>query len=146
MDDIDTVDHTRHLRPLERSEPCVSSHTVCSRSLVPGPQCVGFLVFVCDRPQHYGKPFTSRRRFIKGTCKRAGVKEFGFHALRRYVASVLADTHKVSAKTIQRILRHKNLSTTEKLHPQHQPRSPCRGEPTFNKWPPSTKKVILRSL
>jgi integrase len=47
-------------------------------------------------------------------CKRAGVKVFGFHALRRYVASVLADTHKVSAKTIQRILRHKNVTTTER--------------------------------
>jgi integrase len=46
--------------------------------------------------------------------QRAGVREFGFHALRRYVASVLADTHKVSAKTIQRILRHKNVTTTEK--------------------------------
>lgn len=31
-----------------------------------------------------------------------------------YVASVLADTYKVSAKQIQRILRHKNLSTTER--------------------------------
>lgn len=31
-----------------------------------------------------------------------------------YVASVLVDTHKLSAKTIRRILRHKNLSTTEK--------------------------------
>jgi integrase len=51
---------------------------------------------------------------MKGLCKRAGVKEFGFHALRRYVASVLADTHKVSAKTIQRILRHRNVMTTEK--------------------------------
>ncbi|MGO9120106.1 MAG: tyrosine-type recombinase/integrase [Desulfomonilaceae bacterium] len=71
-------------------------------------------VFVCDRPQHYGKPFKNRRQFVKGLCKRAGVKEFGFHAVRRYVASVLADTYKVSAKTIQRILRHKNLSTTEK--------------------------------
>ena len=47
-------------------------------------------------------------------CKRAGVKSFGFHALRRYVASVLADTHKVSAKTIQRVLRHKKLETTER--------------------------------
>jgi integrase len=47
-------------------------------------------------------------------CKRAGVKVFGFHALRRYVASVLADTHKVSAKTIQWILRHKNVTTTER--------------------------------
>ncbi len=53
-------------------------------------------------------------QFMKGLCKRAGVKPFEFHALRRYVASVLADTHKVSAKTIQRILRHKNVTTTER--------------------------------
>lgn len=47
-------------------------------------------------------------------CVKAKVQPFGFHALRRYVASVLADTHKVSAKRIQRILRHKSLSTTER--------------------------------
>jgi integrase len=51
---------------------------------------------------------------MKGLCKRAGVKEFGFHALRRYVASVLADTHKLSSKAIQRVLRHKNVTTTER--------------------------------
>ena len=51
---------------------------------------------------------------MKGLCKRAEVKPFGFHALRRYVASSLADTHKVSAKTIQRILRHTNMMMTEK--------------------------------
>jgi integrase len=64
--------------------------------------------------RHYGKPYTERRWFMETLCKRARVKPFGFHALRRYVASVLADTHKVSAKTIQRILRHKHLSTTER--------------------------------
>jgi integrase len=72
-------------------------------------------VFICDRPGlNYGKPFKYRRKFLEGLCKRAGVRPFGYHALRRYVASVLADTHKVSAKQIQRILRHKNLSTTER--------------------------------
>ncbi len=71
-------------------------------------------VFVSTSNRHYGQPFTARRQFIKGLCKRAGVKEFNFHALRRYVASFLADTHKVSAKSIQRILRHKNLATTER--------------------------------
>jgi len=64
--------------------------------------------------RHYGKPYTERRWFMETLCKRAGVRPFGFHALRRYVASVLADTHKVSAKTVQRILRHKNLATTER--------------------------------
>lgn len=70
-------------------------------------------VFVSTNNRHYGKPFTTRRRFMAGLCKRAKVKPFGFHALRRYVASALADTHKVSAKMIQRILRHKRLATTE---------------------------------
>jgi integrase len=51
---------------------------------------------------------------MNGLCKRAGVRSFGFHALMRYVASLLADTYKVSAKTIQRIMRHKNVSTTER--------------------------------
>jgi integrase len=72
-------------------------------------------VFVHDAPGlHYGKPYKTRSRFLKGLCKRAGIKPFGFHALRHYVASVLADTHKVSAKRIQRILRHKSVSTTER--------------------------------
>jgi integrase len=72
-------------------------------------------VFVDAHPgPHYGEPFKVRRRFLVGLCERAKVRPFGFHALRRYVASILADKHKVSAKTIQRILRHKNLGTTEK--------------------------------
>jgi len=72
-------------------------------------------VFVDDHPgPNYGRPYKVRRLFLTSLCKRAGVKPFGFHALRRYVASVLADTHKVSPKTIQRILRYKNLHTTER--------------------------------
>jgi integrase len=51
---------------------------------------------------------------MEGLCERTGVKAFGFHTLRHYVASLLADTHKISAKTIQRILRHKNVTTTER--------------------------------
>ena len=50
---------------------------------------------------------------MRSLCERAGVKPFGFHALRRYVASILADKHKVAAKTVQRVMRHKYLSTTE---------------------------------
>jgi integrase len=71
-------------------------------------------VFVDDRPgQHYGKPFKVRRQFIPGLCKRAGVKRFTFHALRRWVAQMLADKYKQSTQTVQRFLRHKNHRTTE---------------------------------
>lgn len=66
------------------------------------------------RGSHYGGQYVERRWFLRTLCKRAGVKYFGFHALRRYVASILADTHKVSSKVIQRVLRHKNVGTTER--------------------------------
>jgi len=70
-------------------------------------------VFVDDqRGPHYGKPYTTRRRFLPGLCERAGVKPFGFHALRRFVASILADSGK-STNAIRRVLRHKNVRTTE---------------------------------
>lgn len=72
-------------------------------------------IFVCTQPgPWYGKPYTQRRRFMRGLCKRAKVKPFGFHALRRFVASYLADVEKVSTKKIQRILRHKSIHTTER--------------------------------
>jgi integrase len=71
-------------------------------------------VFVSTWPPHFGKPFTARQRFMRGLCKRAGVKPFGFQALRRYFGSVLADEYKQSPKTIQRLLRHSNLATTER--------------------------------
>jgi len=79
-------------------------------------------VFTDDQPgPHYGKPYNVRRRFMRGLCKRASkgaeeedkVKPFGFHALRRFFASRLADMGK-STKVIQRFLRHKHLSTTER--------------------------------
>jgi len=64
---------------------------------------------------HYGQPYIYRRRFLAGLSdRRVGVKQFGFHTLRRYVASFLADTLKISSKTIHRMLRHKNVVTTEK--------------------------------
>jgi len=59
------------------------------------------------------KPFSARRRFMRGLCERAEVKPFGFHAIRHLTASILAQAD-VPMITIQRILRHKNLMTTER--------------------------------
>ncbi len=50
---------------------------------------------------------------MKKMCKRAEVKSFGFHAILHPVPSILNDTHKVSKKRIQKILRHQSQRTTE---------------------------------
>ena len=69
-------------------------------------------VYVFTHPET-GAKFVSRRRFMNGLCKRAGVKPFSFKAFRKYGPSVLNDVHKVSMKKIQTLLRHQNQKTTE---------------------------------
>lgn len=57
--------------------------------------------------------YTHRNRFMKGLCKRAGVKPFGIKAFRKYGPSVLNEIHRVSIKKLQRLLRHQTQTTTE---------------------------------
>jgi integrase len=59
-----------------------------------------------------GEPFKKRLKYMKKYCKLAGVRPFGLHAVRHLTASILAQQD-VPMVTIQRILRHKNLRTTE---------------------------------
>ena len=53
------------------------------------------------------------RTMMAGLCKRAGVKAFGFHAIRHHVASILNDSGKASMRQLQTILRHRRQATTE---------------------------------
>jgi hypothetical protein len=55
-----------------------------------------------------------RYKLLRGICKRAGVPHFGYHAIRHFVASYLFDKKKVSLPVISKLLRHKNLQTTER--------------------------------
>jgi integrase len=70
-------------------------------------------VWTVSEGPYEGQPFTYRHKFLKGLCKRAGVREIHFHDLRRYAATKLAASG-VSMTLIQRILGHKALSTTER--------------------------------
>jgi integrase len=60
-----------------------------------------------------GEKFVQRNKFMKGLCKRTGVKPFGIKAFRKYGPSVLNDIHRVSIKKLQRLLRHRTQTTTE---------------------------------
>ena len=72
-------------------------------------------VFVSHYGRTKGEPYGNREKFIQSACViRAGVTPFGFHAFRRYFASILADNEKVSLKQIQDLLRHAKPGTTER--------------------------------
>ncbi|HCY85371.1 MAG TPA: site-specific integrase [Desulfobacteraceae bacterium] len=61
-----------------------------------------------------GDRFYHRPKLMKGLCKRAGIDPaFGFHNIRHFVASYLADAEKISKKAIGGLLGHKALQTTE---------------------------------
>ena len=75
-------------------------------------------VFLClDETEftkgYYGKPFKYRLQFMRRLCDRAGVKRFGFHAIRHLSASILYHLG-YGVAVIQPILRHKSPNTTEK--------------------------------
>jgi integrase len=75
-------------------------------------------VFVClddtaFTREYYGKAFTSRQHLMERLCGRAGVKPFGFHAIRHLTASTLYHAGQPVA-VIQAILRHKSPATTER--------------------------------
>ena len=61
-----------------------------------------------------GTRYIHRPKIMRTICKRAGVQHFGFHALRHYVASYLADQKKFSITQISRLLRHQSKATTER--------------------------------
>ena len=83
-----------------------------------------------------GTRFMHRPKMMASICKKAGIKHigkgkrkinkgknkgkvvevdlyFGFHSLRHFMASYLADQEKVGTKAVSGLLRHKNLRTTE---------------------------------
>lgn len=62
-------------------------------------------------PYHRLQP--SIRYMLKRLCTAAGVKQFGFHAIRHYFALRLMETHKTGLTEIQLLLGHQRATTTD---------------------------------
>ena len=60
-----------------------------------------------------GDPFIWRCHFMRRLCHRAGVKPFGFHAIRHLSAVILYKAGEPLAR-IQKILRHRHATTTNR--------------------------------
>jgi integrase len=71
-------------------------------------------VWVIEEGRFAGQQYAFRHKFLRGLAKRAEVRAFGFHSLRRYVAAYLSDKEKLATKTIQKILGHSSEATTER--------------------------------
>ncbi|UJX41096.1 site-specific integrase [Desulfovibrio sp. JY] len=82
-----------------------------TRANAEGPVFQALGAFAFDR-QYAGEAFSKRNHWLKRECARAGVKEFGLHAVRHLSAVMLYHAGK-SVATIQAMLRHENAGTTE---------------------------------
>lgn len=60
-----------------------------------------------------GKKLTRTKieKMVNNLCKKAGMKKFGFHAIRHHDSALMAAGKKLSLVDIQRQLRHKNATT-----------------------------------
>lgn len=61
---------------------------------------------------NHGKRYVRRQKFLSRLSKKAGVKPFGYHGLRRFVASLL-DNQRVPIRDIQKVLGHSKPTTTD---------------------------------
>lgn len=73
------------------------------------PQKSGYVFINPDT----NKPYRSIKTGFNAACRRAGIKDFHFHDLRRTAATWLLENG-VDIRTIQDILAHTNISTTER--------------------------------
>lgn len=63
---------------------------------------------------HYGKPFSKRQKIIDMYTAVAGVRRFGFHAMRRVYIQTLGESGAVGINQLRMLARHSSLATTSK--------------------------------
>lgn len=61
--------------------------------------------------RHNGEQYTARQHMMPLLCAKAGVKPFGFHAIRHLAATILAYAG-LDLPTVQAMLRHQSPTTT----------------------------------
>ena len=111
--DIDLVGGRLTLRETKsRRAETVPLNTIARETLIAlrGPGRVG-RVFCFE-----GKPLSNPKKALAGACRRAGVDGISFHCLR-HTAGTRALRSGADIRTVQALLRHRNIETTARyLH------------------------------
>jgi len=97
----DGSEHFDWLPMSSKLSAAMSEHLAC----ISGP-------WVFPDPQT-DQPYVARQQWLARLCRKAKVKEFGLHGIRHLSASILV-AKKVSLLDVKGILRHKNLTTTQR--------------------------------
>lgn len=63
---------------------------------------------------HFGKPFSKRQKTIDIYTALAGVRRFGYHAMRRVYIQTLGESGAVGINQLRMLARHSSLATTSK--------------------------------
>lgn len=98
-------------------------------------------IFVSPRT---GQHYKDRRRLIKNICTRAGIRTFGYHAIRHRGADWLMNNGE-DLRTISRFLRHKSLATTENYLRRRPDESLRRAARTLQNGKPLTNPLMEES-
>lgn len=91
-----------------------------------------------------GRPFNQRRKRLKTICRQAGVRPFGFHAIRHLGADTLMNLGE-DLRTISRFLRHKSLATTERYLRRRPDESLKRAARSLQNKKPLTHPLMVLS-
>lgn len=73
-----------------------------------------YVLVIKHENQFKGQPYTERNKLLGRWCKKAEVRAFGYHALRRVFIQTLGESGAVGANQLRMLARHASLGTTSK--------------------------------
>lgn len=91
---------------------------------------------------HDGRAYTTRHTWLPPLCRKAGVEPFGFHAIRHLTATFLANSG-VPLPTISSILRHRNMSVTDRYLKNSLPQKEALKLLPFTKTPTQRQQAFV---
>jgi len=114
-EDVDFENRTVSLWTRKRFGGQLERDTLKMNNILYGILQERFKKKICDFVFHIdGLQLTRTKieKMVNNLCESAGVKKFGFHAIRHHVSALMAASKKLSLVDIQRQLRHKSATTT----------------------------------